>query len=125
MNSPEKTYEKLKNVVNSQNFQDKINAQILGKLYEEIEKGNSNISQILNQEQDENLVNRLTEIMAYDFEIADMDKAAEDLVVIYEKEKLVQRRNEILKSLENATNEDARELENELNEVILKLAKIK
>ena len=125
MNSPEKTYEKLKNVVNSQNFQDKINAQILGKLYEEIEKGNSNISQILNQEQDENLVNRLTEIMAYDFEITDMDKAAEDLVVIYEKEKLVQRRNEILKNLENATNEDARKLENELNEVILKLAKIK
>ena len=125
MNSPEKTYEKLKNVVNSQNFQDKINAQILGKLYEELEKGNSNISQILNQEQDENLVNRLTEIMAYDFEITDMDKAAEDLVVIYEKEKLVQRRNEILKSLENATNEDARKLENELNEVILKLAKIK
>lgn len=125
MNSPEKTYEKLKNVVNSQNFQDTINAQILGKLYEELEKGNSNISQILNQEQDENLVNRLTEIMAYDFEITDMDKAAEDLVVIYEKEKLVQRRNEILKSLENATNEDARKLENELNEVILKLAKIK
>lgn len=125
MNSPEKTYEKLKNVVNSQNFQDKINAQILGKLYEELEKGNSNISQILNQEQDENLVNRLTEIMAYDFEITDMDKAAEDLVVIYEKEKLVQRRNEILKSLENATNEGARKLENELNEVILKLAKIK
>ena len=125
MNSPEKTYEKLKNVVNSQNFQDKINAQILGKLYEELEKGNSNISQILNQEQDENLVNRLTEIMAYDFEITDMDKAAEDLVVIYEKEKLVQRRNEILKNLENATNEDARKLENELNEVILKLAKIK
>ena len=125
MNSPEKTYEKLKNVVNSQNFQDKINAQILGKLYEELEKGNSNISQILNQEQDENLVNRLTEIMAYDFEITDMDKAAEDLVVIYEKEKLVQRRNEILKSLENATDEDAKKLENELNDVILKLAKIK
>ena len=125
MNSPEKTYEKLKNVVNSQNFQDKINAQILGKLYEELEKGNSNISQILNQEQDENLVNRLTEIMAYDFEITDMDKAVEDLVVIYEKEKLMQRRNEILKSLENATNENARDLENELNEVILKLAKIK
>ena len=63
--------------------------------------------------------------MAYDFEITDVEKAVEDLISIYEKEKLVQRRNEIVKQLEENSTENIDQLENELNEVILKLAKIK
>ena len=63
--------------------------------------------------------------MAYDFEITDVDKAVEDLINIYEKEKLVQRRNVILKQLENSCEENISQLEKELNEVILKLAKMK
>ena len=40
MNEPEKVYSKLKNVIACENFQDKLNQQILKKLYEELEKGN-------------------------------------------------------------------------------------
>ena len=94
-------------------------------MYEELEKGNSNTSQILDKFEEENMISHLTEIMAYDFEITDVDKAIDDLISIYEKERLVQRRNQILKELDGDSTENISQLENELNEVILKLAKMK
>ena len=125
MNEPEKTYDKFKNVITYKDFKDKLNQQILKKLYEEFEKGNSNINQILDQLENENVISHLTEIMTYDFEITDIDKAIEDLINIYEKEKLIQRRNEILKQMENASEQDASQLENDLNTIVLKLAKMR
>ena len=97
-------------------------------MYEEFEKGNSNTSQLLDWFQDEKVISHITEIMAGDFEITDVDKAIDDLISIYEKEKLISRRNEILKKLESvseAGSEEVKELEKELNDIILKLAKIK
>lgn len=125
MNEPEKSYNKLKNIIKDKNIQYDLNKQILKKLYEELEKGNSNISNIVDQFEDENIISHLTEIMAYDFEIADVDKAIEDLINTYEKERLIQRRNEILKQIENSNEVDISQLENELNDIILRLAKIK
>ena len=66
--------------------------------------------------------------MAYDFEISDVNKALEDIINIYQKEKLISRRNEIIKMLENVSelsSEETKQYENELNDIILKLAKIK
>ncbi len=125
MNEPEKSYDRLKSVITCESFQDKLNQQILRKLYEELEKGNINTNQTLDQIEDENIISHLTEIMAYDFEITDVNKAVDDLISIYEKEKLVQRRNEILKQLDDADKENMSQLENELNDIILKLAKMK
>ncbi|MCI9039299.1 MAG: DNA primase [Clostridia bacterium] len=125
INEAEKAYSRLKEVISPENFQNEVNQQILKKLYEELEKGNSNNSQILDKFEEETIISHLTEIMAYDFEITDVDKAVEDLINIYEKEKLVQRRNVILKQLENSCEENISQLEKELNEVILKLAKMK
>ena len=109
-------------------IQDDTNKQILKKMYEEFEKGNSNTSQLLDWFQDEKVISHITEIMAGDFEITDVNKAIDDLISIYEKEKLINRRNEILKKLESvseAGSEEVKELEKELNDIILKLAKIK
>lgn len=125
INEAEKSYSRLKEVISPENFQNPLNQQILKKLYEELEKGNSNNNQILDRFEEEAIISHLTEIMAYDFEITDVDKAVEDLIHIYEKEKLVQRRNVILKQLEDGSGENISQLENELNEVIVKLAKMK
>lgn len=125
INEPDKTYLKLKGCILPDSFQYDLNKQILKKLYEELEKGNSNINRILDQFEDEKIINHLTEIMAYDFEITDFDKAIEDLITIYEKDKLIQRRNEILKQLDENNNDNISQLENELNDIILKLAKMK
>ena len=77
---------------------------------------------------EEEIVNYLSGIMADDFGIADINKCIEDLLNIYNKEKLVNKRNDIIKKLENASNmtsEEVKNLELELNNVILKLAKVK
>ena len=128
INEYSKCYEKIKNLITLNYIQDDTNKQILEKMYEEFEKGNSNTSQLLAWFQDEKIISHITEIMASDFEITDVNKAIDDLISIYEKEKLISRRNEILKKLENvseASSEEVKELEKELNDIILKLAKIK
>lgn len=126
INEYAKAYEKLKGTVTLNDIQDEANKQILKKMYEEFEKGNINTNQIVDWFQDENIISRITEIMAEDFEITDVDKAIDDLIGIYEKQKLVNRRNEILKKLDTeSSTENMKELEKELNNIILKLAKIK
>lgn len=126
INKYSKSYEKIAKLITLNDIQDETNRQILKKMYEEFQKGNINTNQIVDWFQDENIISRITEIMAEDFEITDVNKAIDDLINVYEKQKLVNRRNEILKQLDTEKNvENMKELEKELNDIILKLAKIK
>ena len=126
INEYSKSYEKIVKLITVNDIQDETNRQILKKMYEEFQKGNINTNQIVDWFQDENIISRITEIMAEDFEITDVNKAIDDLINVYEKQKLVNRRNEILKQLDTEKNvENMKELEKELNDIILKLAKIK
>ena len=114
INENQKVYEKLKAIINLEDFKDEQNKQ-LKKLYEELEKGNINTNHILDWFEEEKIISHITEIMAYDFEITDVSKAIEDLISIYEKEKLTNRRNAILKQLENidsSNQEEIKQLEN-------------
>lgn len=126
INEYSKSYEKIAKLITLNDIQDETNRQILKKMYEEFQKGNINTNQIVDWFQDENIISRITEIMAEDFEITDVNKAIDDLINVYEKQKLVNRRNKILKQLDTEKNvENMKELEKELNDIILKLAKIK
>ena len=126
INEYSKSYEKIAKLITLNDIQDETNRQILKKMYEEFQKGNINTNQIVDWFQDENIISRITEIMAEDFEITDVNKAIDDLINVNEKQKLVNRRNEILKQLDTEKNvENMKELEKELNDIILKLAKIK
>ncbi len=127
INEPEKTYTKLKQTITYNDFKYELNKEILKKLYEELEKGNSNTNHILDWFEEEKMISHITEIMADDFEITDINKAVEDLINIYEKDKLISKRNEIIQILNdtNISKEEAKKYENELNDIILKLAKIK
>ena len=90
------------------------NKKIAQKLYEEFEKGNSNINAILDN-LDDNEQSHITEILADDFEIDDMEKAIDDVVQAYEREKLNTRKFEILDLLDkNLENDQKKELEKEL-----------
>ena len=127
LNYPQESFDKIKNVISVELIQSDKNKQIINKLYEELEKGNINID-ILNLFEEEEMINYISGIMASDFEITDVNKAIEDMVNTYIKEKLINRRNEIIRKLENTeikTKEEMANLERELNEIILKLAKIK
>ena len=69
----------------------------------------------------------ITSILAEDYEISNTNKAVEDILNAYEKEKLINQRNEIVKQLENPDNseQETKELETRLNNLIIKIAKMK
>ena len=131
VNYSEKAFAKMKNIFTNDLIKIETNKEIINKLNEEYEKGHINIENRLDLFEDEQeIVNYLSEIMSYDFEISDVDKCIEDILVTYRKELLTKQRNEILKKLENArnqnlTNEEIVNLESDLNNIIIKLAKIK
>ena len=126
MTFKEEVYQKIKDKLTPDDFRSDNNKIIVKNLYDEFEKGNSNISNILEHlENDEQLISRITEIMADDYEIKDDNKAIDDLINNYQKEKLKDRKQEIVNLLNNSNEEDSKKLEKELQDIILKLAKIK
>ena len=118
-------FQVIKNNIEIQDFKDICNQKIARKLYEEFEKGNSNINSIIDMLGEEEQ-NHITEIMADDYEIDNVEKAIDDIMQSYEKDKLDHRKFEILQLLEgNLEANQKKELEKELSEVIIRLAKIK
>ena len=63
--------------------------------------------------------------MADDYEIKNDDKAIEDLINSYQKERLQNRKKEIIKDIENEEEEEEKKLGQELQDIIIKLSKMK
>ena len=127
INNPE-NFQMIKEHMKIEDFKYDLNIKIVKALYEELEKEDSNISLVLDKIEDEERKNHLTAIMAEDYGISDSNdtKAIEDILRKYEREKLEKRRDELI-SL-SSTETDAvkrKELGKELNDIILKLVKIK
>ncbi len=118
-------FEIIKQNIKPEDFQDKINHEIAKKLYEEFEKGNSNINGIIDTLEQEQQ-NQITMIMAEDYEIENLEKAIDDIIQAYKRDKLNNRKLEILELLEQTSNnEEKKELEKELSNIIITLARIK
>ena len=122
-----KAYEKIKTVISVDDFKYEVNKEIVKKLYYEFEKGNSNINSVLDNLQEEQQLNQITKIMADDYNIQDIDKATVDIINIYEKEKIISRRNQVLEKLEDKelTKDERASLESELSNIIIRLARFK
>lgn len=115
----------IKQNIEIKDFKDELNQQIAKKLYEEFEKGNSNINGILDNLAEEEQ-NHITAILAEDYGIEDVEKAIDDIMQSYEKDKLTQRKFEIVELIEtNIDEKQKNELGKELSEIIIRLAKIK
>ena len=115
----------IKQNLKSEDFKDELNEKIYQKLYEEFEKENNNINSILDNLSEEEQ-NHITAILADDYEIDNIEKAIDDIMQSYEKDKLNERKFEIIELLEtNIEDEQKRDLEKELSNIIIRLAKIK
>ena len=125
INNPE-NYQYIKQKISIEDFQYDINIKIIKELYQELEKENYNVNSVLDKLQDDNIQSHLTAIMAEDSGITDNKKAIDDILKKYEREKLEKKRDELIKqsSLEQ-DKEKKKKLGEELNDVIIKLAKIK
>ncbi len=125
INYPQESYKKIKSVISENDMKLEENQKILKKMYEEIEKGNINID-ILNYFEEQNIIDHISGIMSYDFEISDLNKCIEDVVNTYEKDKLINRRQEILdiiKKGQGFSEEELNNLEDELSNIVIKLKK--
>lgn len=127
INYPNESYEKIRAKINVEDIKNETNKAIVKKLYEEFEKGNINTNNVLDWFEDENIINEITWILAYDFEITEVNKCIDDILKIYEKGKITFERNEILRQLEEEglTQEQKYELEKRLNDIIIQLVKMK
>ena len=124
INKPE-SYKLIKSKIMPKDFKYELNQTIANKLYEELEKGNSNINAILDT-LEEDTRNHATMIMAYDLEIENLEKAINDILNLYKREKLDDRKIEIIEKLEQDIDEtEKKSLESELSSIIIELAKIK
>lgn len=128
VNYPDLAYKKIKDNISINEIKSDRNREIIQKMYEQLEKGDSNIVNILDIFTDESIVNYLSGIMATDFEITEVTKCIDDIIINYEKEKLITRRNDIIKKLEDTdklTQDEIASLEKELSDSIIKLARMK
>lgn len=118
-------YSKIKNKIKPEDFKYEKNRKILEQVYAEYEKGITEIYDVLSLFEDEDIINHITAIMAKDYGITDIDKGIDDILNTYERENLKEKRDEILKALDDSelNNESKLELERELNDIIIKLAK--
>ena len=116
----------IKQNIKLEDFKDGINREIVKKLYEEFEKGNSNINGIIDTLGEEEQ-NHITEILADDYELDDIEKAIDDVIRAYDKDRLNERKFKILELLESSEvpQEEKSKLGKELSDIIVRLAKMK
>ena len=115
----------IKQNIKPEDLKYELNSKIFKKLYEEFEKGNSNINGIIDTLSEEEQ-NHITSIMVDDLEIQDYEKAIDDILKNYEKEKLNERKIDILNLLDKTEElEEKKKLEKELSEIIVRLSKIR
>ena len=112
--------------INAEDFKYEINKNIAKEIYKQFDSGNTNVNSIINMLGEEEQ-NHITEIMAEDYEIdtENIEKAIDDIMQSYEKEKLTERKMEILKLLDDTNGEERSKLEKELSNIIIGLAKMK
>ena len=124
---PKESFDKIKQEISIDTLKVEKNKKILAKLYEEFEKGNSNTDDAINWFSDEDIINYLTGIMAEDFEITEINKCIEDILNIYKKDKMIEKRNQIIVKLEdkNITQDEKANYEKQLTDIIVKIARMK
>ena len=126
INYPKESLDRIKQLVSIESIKSEKNKNILQTLYDKLTP-NDNSDIVLNWFEDTDIINYISGILAYDFEINDVEKGIEDIEKVYKKENLIARRNEIINKLNDNTisKEEATNLGKELNNIIINLAKIK
>lgn len=127
INYPTESYKRIKESLELDSIKIELNKKIIATIFEKIES-NKNMENILDWFEDAETINYISGILAYNFEITDVEKAIQDIEKNYLKEKMITRRNNIIKMLENKNEyaqEEVAKLEAELSKIIIDLAKIK
>ena len=96
LDSNNKTFQKIKEKIKPEDFKDETNKKIAIKLYEELEKQDANVNKLID-EFDEQTQNHITKVMATDYEIENIEKAVDDILSKYERERLESKKKRGIK----------------------------
>ena len=122
------SYEAIVTNIMLEDFKYETNKFIFEKILESPAEESEKILQTIANIEDPEIQSHVSEILVTDYEINSIEKCIEDVVNIYNKERLTNKKLEIIKQLDNAanlTNEEVAKLEQELSEIIVELAKRK
>lgn len=127
INGDKSVYEQIKHRILPSDLKLEVNKKIVEKVYNQYEKSGepeNNIMDLFTEDQE--AVNKITEIMADEFEQQVDKKTIDSIINIYEKEKLTLLKSEIIQRLKETNDLDEKKvLEQELNDIIIKLTRIK
>ncbi len=122
------SFEQIVTHITLDDFKLETNKIIFEKILESTEEESEKILQLIANIEDQSIQSHVSEILVTDYEISSVEKCIEDVVTIYNKDRLSNRKLEIIRMLDNSsayTKEEVAKLERELNEVIIELAKKK
>ena len=121
------SYEAIVTNITPDDFKFETNKFIFEKILESPAEESEKILQAIANIEDTEVQSHVSEILVTDYEISSIEKCIEDVVNIYNKDRLANRKLEIIKLLDGAslTKEEVAKLENELSEIIVELAKRK
>lgn len=122
-----KVYMELKDIVKPEDFKIDINKKIIEKLYQKYEEINSDIEDVLILFDEDEIINKLSSIMMEDNTNLDIDKCLQDIIKNINQDRLILKRNEIIKKLKNSNlnKEEIEKLENDLSNILIKIAQSK
>ena len=121
-------YEKIVTNITIDDLKLEENKKIFKEILESPAEDSEKILQTIANIEDQNIQSHVSEILVTDYEINSVEKCIEDVINIYNKERLTNKKVQIVKSLENSSNlskEEISKLEQELNDIIIELAKNK
>ena len=126
INYPKQAKEMIRSNISIEDLKIEENKIIFEKIMSSDANDTEKITQIISNIEDENIQEHISEIMVIDYGITSVEKGLEDIILTYNIERLQNRKMQILKSERtNLTKEEIANLDRELSDIIIQLAKIK
>lgn len=128
INHFKESYEKIAPNITINDFKLEENKKIFEVIMKSTEEDSEKILQLIANIEDQDIQSHVSEILVTDYEITSVEKCIDDVINIYTKERLTNRKLEIIKEIEknsSLTNEEIANLEHELSDIIIELAKSK
>lgn len=117
-------YEIIKNELTPEDFRDNTNKKIVKTIYTEFENGKKEILDYTILFEEEDVINHITEIMTEDYGIENTKKGIKDILKKYKKEKLIERKNEIIILMNSEENKNNKQITDEFKTIVNEIAKL-
>ena len=121
INHFEESYESIVTNISLDDFKSDLNKKIFQIIIESTAESSDKVLQLVSNIEDEEIQSTVSEILVTDYGIDSVKKCIEDVIKIYNKDKIINRKMSIIKMLENQNLSDTerKSLEEELNNIMV------